>query len=167
MPSFDTVLEPDLVEVRNAVDQANKEIGTRFDFKGSSARVEFIDHSAKQRELQLDADSDFQLQQVRDLLLARLAKRSLDIRFLDLSTKPQKMGGDKLRQLLPLKCGVDAATAKKIQGLVKGSKLKVQAAIQGDVVRLTGGKRDDLQAVMALLRKDVAELPLSFTNFRD
>ncbi|HNU09791.1 MAG TPA: YajQ family cyclic di-GMP-binding protein [Rubrivivax sp.] len=167
MPSFDTVLEPDLVEVRNAVDQANKEIGTRFDFKGSSARVEFIDKSAKERHLQLDADSDFQLGQVRDLLLARLAKRSVDVRFLDLSAKPQKMGGDKMRQTLPLKCGVDAATAKKIQGLVKGSKLKVQAAIQGDVVRVSGGKRDDLQAIIAVLRKDVADLPLSFTNFRD
>jgi uncharacterized protein YajQ (UPF0234 family) len=167
MPSFDTVLEPDLVEVRNAVDQANKEIGTRFDFKGSSARVELIDKSARQRELQLDADSDFQLQQVRDLLLARLAKRSVDVRFLDLSANPQKMGGDKMRQTLPLKCGVDAATAKKIQGLVKASKLKVQAAIQGDLVRVSGAKRDDLQAVMALLRKDVTELPLAFDNFRD
>lgn len=167
MPSFDTVLEPDLVEVRNAVDQANKEIGTRFDFKGSSARVEFNDKNAKQRELQLDADSDFQLEQVRDLLLARLAKRAVDVRFLDLSAKPQKMGGDKMRQTLPLKCGVDAATAKKIQGLVKASKLKVQAAIQGDAVRVTGAKRDVLQEAIALVRKSITDFPIKFGNFRD
>jgi uncharacterized protein YajQ (UPF0234 family) len=167
MPSFDTVLEPNLVEVRHAVDQANKEIGTRFDFKGSSARVEFVDKSAKQRELQLSADSDFQLEQVRDVLLARLSKRGVDIRFLDLSGKPQKLGGDKLRLTVPLKCGIDAEAAKKIQTLVKASKIKVQAAIQGDAVRITGAKRDDLQAAMALLRKDMTELPLGFDNFRD
>lgn len=167
MPSFDTVLEPNLVEVRNAVDQAGKEIGTRFDFKGTSAQVEFVDKSAKQRELVLHGDSDFQLEQVRDVLLAKLTKRSVDIRFLDLSEKPQKMGGDKLKQVVPLKCGVDAETAKKIQQALKASKLKVQGAIQGDTVRVTGNKRDDLQAAMALLRKDVAELPLSFNNFRD
>lgn len=167
MPSFDTVLEPNLVEVRNAVDQAGKEIGTRFDFKGTSAQVEFVDKSAKQRELVLYGDSDFQLEQVRDVLLAKLTKRSVDIRFLDLGEKPQKMGGDKLKQVVPLKCGVDAETAKKIQQALKASKLKVQGAIQGDTVRVTGNKRDDLQAAMALLRKDVAELPLSFNNFRD
>ena len=167
MPSFDTVLEPNLVEVRNAVDQANKEIGTRFDFKGSSAKVEYVDKSAKQRELLLHADSDFQLEQVRDLLLGRLSKRSVDIRFLDLTAKPQKMGGDKLRLTVPLKCGVDAETAKKIQTALKASKLKVQGAIQGDAVRVTGAKRDDLQTAMALLRREVSELPLSFDNFRD
>lgn len=167
MPSFDTVLEPNIVEVRNAVDQANKEIGTRFDFKGSSAKVEFIDKSAKQRELLLFGDSDFQLEQVRDVLLARLTKRSVDIRFLDLSAKAQKLGGDKLKQLVPVKCGVDAETGKKIQTVLKASKLKVQGAIQGDAVRVSGSKRDDLQAAMSILRKDVPELPLSFNNFRD
>jgi uncharacterized protein YajQ (UPF0234 family) len=167
MPSFDTVLEPNLVEVRNAVDQANKEIGTRFDFKGSSARVEFQDKSAKQRELVLDADSDFQLEQVRDLLLGRLSKRAVDIRFVDLGAKVQKMGGDKVRQVLSVKCGIDAETAKKIQGLLKASKLKVQGSIQGDAVRVAGAKRDDLQAAIALLRKEVTELPLGFDNFRD
>jgi cyclic-di-GMP-binding protein len=167
MPSFDVVLEPNLVEVRNAVDQTSKEIGTRFDFKGSSAKVELVDKSAKQRELLLYGDSDFQLDQVRDVLLGRLSKRSVDIRFLDLSGKAQKLGGDKLRLTVPLKCGVEAEAGKKIQKLLKSSKLKVQGAIQGDAVRVTGGKRDDLQAAMALLRKDVADLPLSFDNFRD
>ncbi len=167
MPSFDTVLEPNLVEVRNAVDQAAKEIGTRFDFKGSSAKVEFVDKSAKQRELLLYGDSDFQLEQVRDVLLGRLSKRGVDIRFLDLSAKPSKLGGDKLRLTVPLKCGIDAETGKKIQTAIKASKLKVQGAIQGDAVRITGSKRDDLQAAMALLRKEVADLPLSFDNFRD
>jgi cyclic-di-GMP-binding protein len=167
MPSFDTVLEPNIVEVRNAVEQANKEIGTRFDFKGSSAKVEFADKSAKQRELLLFGDSDFQLQQVRDVVLGRLTKRSVDIRFLDLTDKPQKLGGDKLRQTVPVKCGIDAETGKKIQSALKASKLKVQGAIQGDAVRVTGAKRDDLQAAMSLLRKAVEDLPLTFDNFRD
>ncbi len=167
MPSFDTVLEPDLVEVRNAVDQAGKEIGTRFDFKGSSAKVEFTDKSAKERELTLYADSDFQIDQVRDVLVARLTKRGVDVRFVDFSAKPQKMGGDKLKLVAPVKSGIDSATGKKIQTLLKGSKLKVQAAIQGDAVRVTGAKRDDLQAAMALLRKEIDDQPLSFDNFRD
>jgi len=167
MPSFDTVLEPNLVEVRNALDQANKEIGTRFDFKGSSAKVEFVDKSAKERELTLLADSDFQLDQVRDVLLAKLSKRGVDIRFLDLSGKPQKMGGDKLKLAVAVKSGVDAATGKKIQTALKASKLKVQASIQGDAVRVTGTKRDDLQAAIVLLRKEIDDLPLSFDNFRD
>jgi cyclic-di-GMP-binding protein len=167
MPSFDTVLEPDLVEVRNAVDQANKEIGTRFDFKGSGAKVELSDKGANKRELALWADSDFQLGQVKDLLLARMSKRGVDVRFLDFSAKPQKMGGDKLRQEVPVKAGIDAATAKKIQAAVKASKLKLQASIQGETVRISGAKRDDLQAAIALLRKEVDELPLAFENFRD
>jgi hypothetical protein len=167
MPSFDTVIEPNLVELRNAVEQANKEITTRFDFKGSSAKVELSEKSAKERELMLFGDSDFQIEQVRDVLLGRLAKRGVDIRFLDLSAKPVKLGGDKLKLPVAVKTGVDAETAKKIQGLLKSSKLKVQGAFQGDAVRVTGAKRDDLQAAMALLRKEVADLPLSFNNFRD
>jgi uncharacterized protein YajQ (UPF0234 family) len=167
MPSFDTVIEPNLVEVKNAVEQANKEIGTRFDFKGSSAKVELSEKGAKDRELSLLADSDFQLDQVRDVLLARMSKRGVDIRFLDLSGKPQKLGGDKLKLVVPVKSGVDAETAKKIQGVLKASKLKVQGAFQGDAVRVTGNKRDDLQAAMALLRKDIDQWPLSFDNFRD
>ena len=114
MPSFDTVIEPDLVELRNAVEQSTKEIGTRFDFKGSSAAVELADRSTKDRELSLFGDSDFQLQQVRDVLLTRLAKRGVDVRFLDFSGTPQKMGGDKLKLSVPVKSGVDAETAKKL-----------------------------------------------------
>ncbi len=166
MPSFDTVIEPDLVELRNAVEQATKEISTRFDFKGSSAAVELADRSAKDRELTLFGDSDFQLQQVRDVLLARLAKRGVDIRFLDFSGTPHKLGGDKLKLAVPVKSGIDAETAKKVQNEVKASKLKLQCQIQGDAVRVTGGKRDDLQAAMALLRKALADMPLSFNNFR-
>ena len=167
MPSFDAVLEPNLVEVKNAVEQANKEIGTRFDFKGSSARVELTEKSAKEREITLFGDSDFQLDQVRDVLMAKLTKRGVDARFLVLDAKREKMGGDKLRQPVAVKSGVDAESAKKIQSTLKQSKLKVQAAIQGDVVRVTGGKRDDLQGAIALLRQEMTALPLSFTNFRD
>lgn len=166
MPSFDAIIEPNLVEVRNAVDQATKEITTRFDFKGSSSAVELNDKSPKERELVLYADSDFQIDQVRDLLLQRLAKRGVDIRFLDFSAKPQKLGGDKLKLIVPVKSGVAAEEAKKIQAALKASKLKVQGAFQGDAVRVTGSKRDDLQAAMALLRKEMADLPLSFDNFR-
>ena len=162
MPSFDTVLEPDLVEVRNAVDQTAKEIGTRFDFKGSSARVEL-----KEKELTIWADSDFQIGQVMDILMAKLAKRSVDARFLDRSAKVEKIGGDKVKQLIVVKSGIDTDNAKKIQTLIKQSKLKVQAAIQGDTVRVTGAKRDELQAAMALVRKEIPDAPLSFNNFRD
>ena len=162
MPSFDTVLEPNLVEVKNAVDQTAKEIGTRFDFKGSAARIDQND-----KELTLFADSDFQIGQVMDILLGKLTKRSVDARYIDRSAKIEKIGGDKVKQLLIVKNGIDSETAKKLQSLMKQSKLKVQAAIQGDTVRVTGAKRDDLQAAMALIRKDVADMPLSFTNFRD
>ena len=155
-------LEPNFVEVRNAVDQSNKEIGTRFDFKGSDARVEH-----KDKELTLYADSDFQLGQVRDILLAKMTKRGVDVRFLDFADKIEKIGGDKVKQLVKVKAGIESDLAKKIQQLVKGSKLKVQASIQGDAVRVSGTKKDDLQAVIALLRKEVTEVPLSFNNFRD
>jgi len=166
MPSFDVVVEPNLVEVRNAVDQSNKEIGTRFDFKGSDARIELSDKGSN-KELTLFADSDFQLQQIQDILLAKLTKRSVDIRFLDDSAKPEKMGGDKLKQLVKIKTGIESDLGKKIQTLIKQSKIKVQAAIQGDAVRVTGAKRDDLQTAIALLRKEVSDAPLTFNNFRD
>ena len=162
MPSFDTVLDPNLVEVKNAVDQTAKEIGTRFDFKGSSARVEL-----KDKELTLWADSDFQIGQVMDILILKLTKRSVDVRFIDRSAKIEKIGGDKVKQVLIVKSGIDSDTAKKIQAAIKQSKLKVQASIQGDTVRVTGAKRDELQAAMALIRKDIADAPLSFDNFRD
>ena len=162
MPTFDAVLEPNLVEVKNAVDQTAKEIGTRFDFKGSSARVEL-----KEKELTVWADSDFQIGQVMDILLGKLTKRQVDVRYLDRSAKIEKIGGDKVKQVLVVKSGIDSDTAKKIQTAVKQSKLKVQAAIQGDTVRITGAKRDDLQSAIALIRKEVADAPLSFSNFRD
>jgi len=162
MPSFDTVLDPNLVEVKNAVDQTAKEIGTRFDFKGSSARIEL-----KEKEITLYADSDFQIGQVVDILLGKLTKRNVDTRFLDRSAKIEKIGGDKVKQPVVVKSGIDSDTARKLQTIIKQSKLKVQASIQGDTVRVTGAKRDDLQAAMALVRKDAADQPLSFTNFRD
>ena len=161
MPSFDVVSEANLVEVRNALDQANKEISTRFDFKGSDARIE-----QKEHELTAYADSDFQLGQVRDVLTAKLTKRSVDVRFLDIG-KVEKIGGDKVKQIIKIRNGIESDAAKKIVRLIKDSKMKVQASIQGEAVRVTGAKRDDLQATMALLRKEVADLPLEFNNFRD
>lgn len=161
MPSFDIVCDPDMVEVKNAVENAAKEIGTRFDFKGTSAAIEL-----KDKEITLLGDAEFQLQQVEDILRNKLTKRNVDVRFLDKGAV-QKIGGDKVKQVVKVKSGIASEDAKKIQKLIKDSKLKVQAAIQGDSVRVTGAKRDDLQAVMALLRKDMTELPLSFDNFRD
>lgn len=161
MPSFDVVSEANLVEVKNAVDQANKEISTRFDFKGSDARIE-----QKERELTAFADAEFQLGQVRDVLTAKLIKRGVDVRFMDLG-KIEKIGGDKVKQGIKIKNGIESDDAKKIVRIIKDNKMKVQASIQGDAVRVTGAKRDDLQAAIALLRKDMTELPLEFNNFRD
>ncbi len=161
MPSFDTVSEANMVEVKNAVDQANKEISTRFDFKGSDARIE-----QKERELTAYADSDFQLNQLREVLISKMSKRNVDTRFLDLG-KVEKIGGDKVKQVIKVKNGIESDLAKKIVKLIKESKTKVQASIQGDAVRVTGAKRDDLQTAMALLRQQVDEAPLSFNNFRD
>jgi hypothetical protein len=166
MPSFDVVIEPNRVELRNAVEQANKEIGTRFDFKGSSAAVELAAPGEGHSELALLADSDFQLGQVREVLLAKLAKRGVDLRYLDLAQASVKLGGDRLRQPVPVTTGVDAATGKRVQQIIKGSKLKVQTAIQGNTVRVSGAKRDDLQAAIALLKRELHELPLAFENFR-
>lgn len=161
MPSFDVVSEANTVEVRNAVDQANKEVSTRFDFKGSDARIE-----QKERELTTFADSEFQLGQVRDVLTNKLVKRNVDVRFLDIG-KVEKIGGDKVKQIIKIKNGIEVDAAKKIVRTIKDSKMKVQASIQGEAVRVTGAKRDDLQAAMALLKKDISDLPLEFNNFRD
>jgi cyclic-di-GMP-binding protein len=166
MPSFDVMLEPNFVELRNAVEQVNKEIGTRFDFKGSSAKVELTEKGTA-RDLMLYADSDFQISQVKDILLAKLAKRGVDVRFLDDSAKIEKVGGDKVRQPVKVKVGVDAELGKRIQQAVKQSKIKVQAAIQGDIVRVSGAKRDDLQLTIALLRREIADTPIRFDNPRD
>lgn len=161
MPSFDATLEANMTELRNAVDQTAKEIGTRFDFKGSSAKVE-----QKDRELTVYADSDFQIGQVRDVLIGKCAKRGVDVRFLDIGSI-EKIGGDKLKQLIKVRHGIAGDDAKKIVKIIKDSKMKVQASIQGDAVRVTGNKRDDLQEAIALLKKEVSDLPLSFGNFRD
>jgi cyclic-di-GMP-binding protein len=150
-----------MVEVKNAVDNAAKEIGTRFDFKGTSAAIEL-----KEKEITVFGDAQFQLSQVEDILTNKLTKRSVDVRFLD-KGEVQKIGGDKVKQVLKVRSGIETDQAKKITRLVKDSKLKVQAAIQGDAVRITGGKRDDLQAAMALIRKEIDDVPLSFNNFRD
>jgi uncharacterized protein YajQ (UPF0234 family) len=161
MPSFDTVCEPNMVEVRNAVDNAAKEIATRFDFKGTSAGIELGD-----KEITLFGDAEFQLNQVHDILVGKMAKRNVDVRFLD-KGDVQKMGGDKVKQVLKVRTGIESDLAKKIQKLLKDSKLKVQGQIQGDAVRVQSAKRDELQAAIALIRKEVTDVPLTFNNFRD
>ena len=161
MPSFDVTCEANLVEVRNALDQANKEIANRFDFKGSDARVD-----QKERELTAFADDDFKLGQVRDVLVGKFAKRGVDVRFLDYGDI-QKVGGDKVKQVITVRHGVSSDHAKKIVRLIKDSKLKVQASIQGETVRISGAKRDELQSAIALLRKEITDMPLAFENFRD
>ena len=161
MPSFDTVCEPNLPEVKNAVENTAKEIATRFDFKGTSAAVEL-----KDKEITLIGDAEFQLTQIEDVLRNKLTKRNVDVRFLDMGDV-QKIGGDKVKQVIKVKNGIASDDAKKITRLIKDSKMKVQASIQGESVRITGAKRDDLQAAMALLRKDITDLPISFDNFRD
>ena len=161
MPSFDTVLEADLVKVKNAVENTAKEIGTRFDFKGTAASIEL-----KDKDITLIGDSDFQLDQINDILRSKLTKAGVDVRFLDIG-KVEKIGGDKVKQVSKVRNGIEAEQAKKIQQMIKGSKLKVQASIQGDAVRVTGAKRDDLQAAMAQIKAEISEFPLSFNNFRD
>ena len=161
MPSFDTVCEADLVKVKNGVENSSKEIATRFDFKGTSAAI-----SLKDKEITVIGDAEFQLDQIQDVLRNKLTKQEVDVRFLDVGDV-QKMGGDKVKVVIKVRNGIETEVSKKIQRLIKDSKLKVQAAIQGDAVRVTGAKRDDLQSAMALIRKDIADLPLSFNNFRD
>lgn len=161
MPSFDVVSEANMVEVRNAVDQTNKEISSRFDFKGSDARVE-----QKEAELTAFADSEFQLKQLKDVLTSKMTRRSVDVRFLD-EGKIEKISGDKVKQVITIRNGIETERAKKIVRLIKDSKLKLQAAIQGDAVRVTGPKKDNLQAAIALLKEQVTDLPLEFNNFRD
>ncbi|MFA6312742.1 MAG: YajQ family cyclic di-GMP-binding protein [Sterolibacterium sp.] len=161
MPSFDIVSEVNQVELRNAVDQTNKEVANRFDFKGSDARVEVAE-----KLLTLFADDDFKLDQVFDILTAKFAKRGVDVRCLD-RQESQKVGGNKVKQEIKLKVGVEGELAKKIVRHIKDSKLKVQASIQGDTVRVSGAKRDSLQETIALVKKTITEVPLQFNNFRD
>ncbi len=161
MPSFDTVCEADMVKVKNGVENSIKEIATRFDFKGTSASIEI-----KDKEITVVGDADFQIEQILEVLRNKLTKQSVDVRFLDIGDL-QKIGGDKVKKLIKVRNGIEAELAKKMQRLVKDSKIKVQAAIQEDKLRVSGAKRDDLQAVMALLRKDITDVPISFNNFRD
>lgn len=160
MPSFDVVSEVDLHEVRNAVDQASREVGTRFDFKGTDSKFELNEQIIK-----LDAPAEFQLQQMMDILLPRLAKRGVDIACLD-AAKPVT-SGQRATQVVTVRTGIDQDNAKKIIRLIKDSKLKVQATIQGEKLRVTGKKRDDLQEAIALLKGAKLELPLQYENFRD
>ena len=163
MPTFDTVLETDMVKLKNAVENSAKEINTRFDFKGTAASVELKE---KDKEIILIGDGDFQIDQIHEILRNKLAKAGVDVRFLDIG-KVEKIGGDKVKQITKVRDGIDTDQAKKIQQLIKGSKIKVQAAIQDGKVRVTGAKRDDLQTAMALIRAEIKDLPLSFDNFRD
>ena len=163
MPSFDIVSEVNHVEVRNAVDQSNKEIANRFDFKGSDARTEI---NEKEKTLTAFADDDFKLGQLRDVLTGKLAKRGVDTRCLEPGAI-EKVSGNKVKQVIALRQGVDQELAKKIVKLVKDSKQKVQASIQGDAVRVTGAKKDLLQEAIALVRKSITDFPLQFKNFRD
>jgi cyclic-di-GMP-binding protein len=161
MPSFDIVSEVNKPEVKNAVEQANKEISTRYDFKGSDSRVE-----QKELELTAFADDEFKLGQVLDVLRGKMAKRGVDVRSLDVGAL-EKISGDKVKQVVKVKTGVPQEKSKAIVKLVKDSKLKVQASIQGEAVRISGAKKDDLQGAIQLVKTSVTDLPLQFTNFRD
>jgi uncharacterized protein YajQ (UPF0234 family) len=162
MPSFDIVSEVEKEEVKNAVEQTNKELSTRFDFKGSNVRVE-------QAELKLTvwADNEFQLNQAQDILNAELLKRGVDIKCLEISEKIEKVSGNKIKRECEVKVGVETELAKKIVKHIKESKLKVQASIQGDTVRITGKNRDDLQEAIAFIKKTITDFPLQYQNFRD
>jgi uncharacterized protein YajQ (UPF0234 family) len=165
MPSFDIVSEVNHVEIKNAVDQCNKEVSNRFDFKGSDARVE-IQEQGKEKVLMVFADDNFKLGQVKDVLTGKLAKRAVDARSLDPGTI-EKTTGDTVKQPLKIKEGVEQELAKKIVKLLKENKMKAQGAIQGDVVRVSGPKKDTLQEVITLVKKTITDVPLQFKNFRD
>jgi uncharacterized protein YajQ (UPF0234 family) len=160
MPSFDVVSECDIQEVRNAVDQTNREIGTRFDFKGVDAKVELADG-----EIRMTAEQEFQLQQMMDILRQKLVKRGVDLSALDVDEPVTSLNAS--RQRIGLKQGIDSDTAKRMVKSLKGSKLKVQSQVQGDQLRVTGKNRDDLQTAIAHLKETDWALPLRFTNFRD
>jgi uncharacterized protein YajQ (UPF0234 family) len=163
MPSFDIVCEANAVELKNAVDTANKEIANRFDFKGSDARIELKE---KEHEIFVYADDDFKLNQVRDVLYGKMSKRNVDTRYLK-AEDVEKIGGDKVKQKMTVKNGVESELAKKIVKMLKDAKLKVTASIQGDVVRVTSAKKDELQSAIQLVRKGVTDVPLGYQNFRD
>jgi len=160
MPTFDVISEVDLHEATNAIDQANRELGTRYDFRGVQARF-----SQKEHLIDLEAESEFQLEQMLEMLRTKLAGRKIDIRCLEVK-EPEK-SGKQIKQQVTLRQGIDKDLARELVKQIKESKLKVQAAIIGDKVRVTGKKRDDLQQAIALLRAAEFELPLQFDNFRD
>jgi uncharacterized protein YajQ (UPF0234 family) len=162
MPSFDVIIEVDKVELKNAIDQSNKEISNRFDFKGSDARIELSDDET----LSIYADDEFKMNQVYDLMIGKMAKRDIDIRSLT-KQKLEKISGDKVKQSVAVLSGIDKELAKKIVRAVKDHKLKAQGSIQGDVVRFSGSKRDVLQEVISLLKTEITEVPLQYKNFRD
>jgi cyclic-di-GMP-binding protein len=164
MPTFDVLLEPEMPAIKNAVENTRKEIGTRFDFKGTSAAVEFKE---KEKEIQLVGDGDFQIEQISTVLLGKLTKQNVLVSFLDMDSKIEKIGGDKVRQTYKIKAGIDSTLAKKIVSAIKEAKLKVQGSIQGDTVRVTGKNRDDLQAAIRILRGADVGLDLQFINFRE
>lgn len=161
MPSFDTVCEAKMVDVKHAVENTTKEITTRFDFKGTPAAIEL-----KDKEITLIGDADFQLSQIEDILRNKLTKQKVDVRFMD-KGDVQKIGGDKVKVVIKVRDGIEVELAKKIQRLIKDSKIKVQASIQDGKLRVNGKDLDALQAAQALIRKDVADIPLSFDNYRD
>ena len=161
MPSFDIVSQVNEQEVKNAVEQTNKEVSNRFDFKGSDARVE-----QAEMVLTVYADDEFKLGQVTDVLRGRLAKRSVDVRSLEVGAI-EKISGDKVKRPITVKVGIAQEKAKQIQKMIKDSKMKVAASIQGDAVRVSGGKKDDLQAAMQLVRTSITDIPVQFINFRD
>ncbi|MFY7863418.1 YajQ family cyclic di-GMP-binding protein [Roseateles sp.] len=164
MPSFDTTLEPDMVKIKHGVETSAKEISTRFDFKGTPAEVQLKD---KEKEIHAVGNSDFQLEQIEAVLYSKLIKQGVVISFLDKQEKIEKLGGDKVRQVYKIKNGIESDLAKKIVAAIKNAKLKVQGSIQGDTVRVTGKNRDDLQVGIALLKKEFADVPLDYGNFRD
>ena len=165
MPSFDVVSQVDRQEVKNAVDQANKEVTNRFDFKGSDARIELETRQADQ-VLTVFADDEFKLGQVLDVLRGRMTKRNIDIRCIELGTV-ERISGDKVKRPVTVKSGIPQDKSKQIQKLIKEAKLKVAASIQGDALRISGAKKDDLQAAIQLVRASVTDVPLQFINFRD
>ena len=163
MPSFDIVSEVNHVEIRNAVEQCNKEVANRFDFKGSDARVEI---NEKEKTLTVFADDEFKLRQVRDVLTGKLAKRGVDIRALE-PGKMETVSGNKMKETIKVREGIEQERAKTVVKLIKDSKMKAQGSIQGDLVRVSSAKKDTLQEAIALVRKSVTDLPLQFKNFRD
>ena len=164
MPSFDVTLEPDMVKIKNGLTTASKEIGNRFDFKGTSASLELKE---KEKEVHLIGDSDFQIDQIYEVIVSKLTRQEVSLSYFVKGEKLEKLGGDKLRRVDKIKDGIESELAKKITTALKGSKLKVQASIQGNEVRVTGKNRDDLQSGIAFLKKEFADQPLSMGNFRD